>query len=303
METKTCNTCGIEKEAKKFRKGRSKCNACAYQQQKARNNNACIECGTLIAGVSTKCNTCANKEKGEARTKLIKICPNCGGKKDRYSELCQPCRFVVMGEEKLPPKACVDCGTEISPTAKSRCRKCSAIHRVANITDEQRERISKKTTAQLHKRYAKMTDKERETLNRKISKSVRKRYEDEDYVERRAAGIEGWLKTRTSKVETKVAKELLPLGYEQGVRVGRYVVDFINNDTNTIVEVNGDYWHTNPEKYSPDYFHKGKGLTAKEIWEYDKERNEHLAQLGYKVVVIWEKEIKKDGFTINEYLE
>jgi len=232
-------------------------------------------------------------------------CPRCKGKKYKYSKNCQPCAREIKAEEiaTRKPKTCIDCGKEISRKAKSRCSKCSAQHRVANLTDEQRKQISKKTTAQLNKRYNKMTAEEKEALNRKISKSIRKKYEDEDYVERRAAGITGWLKTRTSKVEMKVAKELLPLGYEQGVRVGRYVVDFINNDTNTIVEVNGDYWHANPEKYSPDYFHKAKGLTAKEIWCYDKQRNEHLAQLGYKVVVVWEKEIKKSDFTINEHLE
>jgi len=57
-----------------------------------------------------------------------------------------------------------------------------------------------------------------------------------------------------------------------------------------IIEFNGDYWHCNPLCYESGYFHKSKGLSAKEIWEYDNIKITLPIKYDYEVLVIWEKE-------------
>jgi hypothetical protein len=57
-----------------------------------------------------------------------------------------------------------------------------------------------------------------------------------------------------------------------------------------IIEFNGDYWHCNPLFYESEYFHKNKGLSAKEIWEYDNIKITLPIKYDYEVLVIWEKE-------------
>ena len=66
---------------------------------------------------------------------------------------------------------------------------------------------------------------------------------------------------------------------------------------NKIIEYNGDYWHANPIKYSKDdsiKYPNHKVKTAKEIWNYDKEKLNFAKTLGYDVLVIWESEYKSD---------
>lgn len=57
-----------------------------------------------------------------------------------------------------------------------------------------------------------------------------------------------------------------------------------------IIEFNGDYWHCNPCLYEANYFNKNKGLTAKEIQEYDSIKNQLAKNHGYQVLVIWESD-------------
>ncbi len=60
-----------------------------------------------------------------------------------------------------------------------------------------------------------------------------------------------------------------------------------------LIEYNGDYWHCNPNKFSPDYFHPHKKKKAMEIWEDDKIRIDNLKNYGYNLEVIWESEFSE----------
>lgn len=64
--------------------------------------------------------------------------------------------------------------------------------------------------------------------------------------------------------------------------------------SNFAVEVFGDYFHANPEKYKPsDLISRFKGkVEARQIWEEDAKRLESLRKCGYQVMVVWEKDIK-----------
>jgi len=68
-------------------------------------------------------------------------------------------------------------------------------------------------------------------------------------------------------------------------------VDIYIPSKNKIIEVYGDYWHCNPNKYNPDSFHSQLHMTAKEKWKKDKEREDKLKSLGYNLEIIWESEV------------
>ena len=74
------------------------------------------------------------------------------------------------------------------------------------------------------------------------------------------------------------------------------VVDILVKHKKTVIEVNGDMWHANPEIYKPnDEIRVWGGLkTAKEIWEKDKHRLLQIKNKGYNVIVIWERDIKEN---------
>jgi len=60
-----------------------------------------------------------------------------------------------------------------------------------------------------------------------------------------------------------------------------------------IIEFNGDYWHCNPELYESTYIVRDN-ITASSIWEKDKKKIQTAIDLGFRVMVIWESEYKKD---------
>ena len=74
-----------------------------------------------------------------------------------------------------------------------------------------------------------------------------------------------------------------------------------------VFEVNGDYWHCNPSKYTADYTHPHKKITAADIWEADNIKQQAMRNRGYEVCVVWESEWKSDNTAtrarIKEYVK
>lgn len=57
------------------------------------------------------------------------------------------------------------------------------------------------------------------------------------------------------------------------------------------IEFNGDYWHCNPKKYPPNYYHHHGQTTAEIIWENDKKKIDLLETArGIPVLVVWESD-------------
>lgn len=81
-----------------------------------------------------------------------------------------------------------------------------------------------------------------------------------------------------------------------------YICDIFVPDLNLIIEYNGDYWHCNPNKYKPDYYHKIKKKTAKEIWDYDDNKIDLIKTKGYYLEIIWESDFNKDPKIINKVI-
>lgn len=63
-----------------------------------------------------------------------------------------------------------------------------------------------------------------------------------------------------------------------------------------IIEVFGDYWHFNPNHYDGESIQKksGKSIKVKEVWKYDQYVIDGMQEQGYKVLVIWESELKDE---------
>lgn len=75
-----------------------------------------------------------------------------------------------------------------------------------------------------------------------------------------------------------------------------YLFDYVFN--NKIIEYNGDQYHANPSKYGPNDmthpYRKGKGYTAQDIWNKDKQKIDFAKSQGYEVLVIWDSEYRKN---------
>jgi len=68
--------------------------------------------------------------------------------------------------------------------------------------------------------------------------------------------------------------------------------DVVVGEDGIVVELYGDFWHANPDRYQPDDVVMN-GLMARDIWQKDRRRREALEKEGYNVIVIWEREYKQ----------
>lgn len=59
-----------------------------------------------------------------------------------------------------------------------------------------------------------------------------------------------------------------------------------------VIEFNGDYWHANPKLYeATDLI---RGTTVEKIWHKDEIKIKIAEDSGFRVMVVWESEFKKD---------
>lgn len=101
-------------------------------------------------------------------------------------------------------------------------------------------------------------------------------------------------RNRLSKLHRRIKKalNLEMFGFVSEQPILRYFVDELLEEKKLIIEINGDYIHANPKKFTADYTIRlrGQSYTAKEKWASDKIRKEKLQAMGYKVFVIWESD-------------
>ena len=108
-----------------------------------------------------------------------------------------------------------------------------------------------------------------------------------------------------SKKEKEIIVEIKKMGYvvKHSFRVDTKICDVFIPSLNLIIEYNGDYWHCNPKKYDPDYFNQKKQKTAKELWEYDKNKIDLIKENGYNLEIVWESDFKDDNTIINKIIK
>jgi G:T-mismatch repair DNA endonuclease (very short patch repair protein) len=64
----------------------------------------------------------------------------------------------------------------------------------------------------------------------------------------------------------------------------------------SVIEIQGDFWHANPEKYKKDdllNYPGGKKIKAEDLWIKDKLKKDEMENMGYKILYLWETNINK----------
>ena len=113
-----------------------------------------------------------------------------------------------------------------------------------------------------------------------------------------------------SNLEKRVMGLLKDVGipFESQYRIGRYFhrYDIRISNTKILLEVNGDFWHANPEIYKEDdilNFSETNKPRAKDIWKKDQKNAEIANKNGFKVLYLWEKEtLNKTDIEITKIL-
>lgn len=109
------------------------------------------------------------------------------------------------------------------------------------------------------------------------------------------------LKILFSNFESSIEKNIhnlltdMNIGFTTHFFVDNLSYDIKINDTKKLIEVQGDYWHANPNKFKENDLIANKKLgtiSAKEIWCRDEEKKRRAEKFGYSVLYIWESEIK-----------
>lgn len=83
-----------------------------------------------------------------------------------------------------------------------------------------------------------------------------------------------------------------------------YFYDFVISNIKLCIEFNGDCWHANPDRYTPnEYINIYKAfsdvdVTAKEIWDNDKKKNKVLKDEGFNVIIVWESDWNNDNKSV-----
>lgn len=100
-----------------------------------------------------------------------------------------------------------------------------------------------------------------------------------------------------SKIETAVGNALdrIHISYRRWVSIGNRNFDFKIDGCKILIEVNGDFWHANPSQYSADdVVHYPDGdRKVRDIWNNDSRKRLTAERNGYKLVVLWESDIKR----------
>ena len=139
----------------------------------------------------------------------------------------------------------------------------------------------------------KLTKEEKEKITKNLVKHWKRWYynlspeKELEYLKKRC--------TFTSKLEDRVYEIIKFLNPKRQHWIDRNSYDF-KIQKNIILEINGDYWHANPNKYKLNdkiLYPKDGFKTAKNVWEKDRLKKEKAEKYGYNVFYLWEDEMKK----------
>lgn len=106
--------------------------------------------------------------------------------------------------------------------------------------------------------------------------------------------------SRFTSIELKVHEILKKHNIQfipQYDKISTFYVDIFIPSINTVIEVDGDFWHGNPKKYNGgDVIPLPSGPTrASVIWERDKQRQLIIETLGYTVKRIFQSDINEQN--------
>lgn len=273
------------------------------------------------------------KEFNVSKPTILKILKenNVTRKRDR----CKSLEIKKVGEKYVIERNCPKCGVPIKVTSnnptiacrnyfnfinkKSLCKKCSLENQVGEGNPFYGKKHTTKTKNQIsNSRKGKATGKNNSMANpehrKKTTDAIRKKWNNGEMEHVRKIFSDTLKETRRlgkiksvirSKIEKNIIKEIKNMGYkvDHSLRVETKIYDIYIPKLNLVIEFNGDYWHCNPKKYEPDYYHQIKKKTAKELWEYDKNKIDLVTGKGYNLEVVWESDYKLDKTIINKLIK
>lgn len=107
--------------------------------------------------------------------------------------------------------------------------------------------------------------------------------------------VEDWLRNQNVNFEWEVPNMFEKFN-DTLQRVYNPIVDILLREKKVVIEVYGDKWHANPTLYkAQDIIPRWDGeVTAEKIWTLDTCRTEQIKSFGYRVIVLWEKDIRFD---------
>lgn len=128
------------------------------------------------------------------------------------------------------------------------------------------------------------------SLLKKVKKSARRRkrtpLEKQKYVEAQAARMvkdKTWPEQRFEELLGEIGVEFIP---QKVLKTKIY--DYYIPSKHILVEVDGDYFHANPEQYTK------RSRMQERIVRNDKYKDRLAEGMGYTLYRVWESDLKKD---------
>jgi len=237
------------------------------------------------------------------KNKLVLKCKFCDkefntNNKDR--EFCsRRCMYDWRKSLSRETRICLKCGNKFETYKNTTQRYCS---NECNRSSEERKINLSKYFSGKNNNFAK-PDVIKKITETKLNRygTLRANYNEnkikETMIERYGVAY-GFLKCRgkVSKLQKEYYKIIKTIHidakleyYLKDVEIN---VDIFIPSLNKVIEIYGDFWHMNPNKFNKDFINPVSNIKAQDKWKYDKNRTEQLKKAGYDVQIIWESEIK-----------
>ena len=106
----------------------------------------------------------------------------------------------------------------------------------------------------------------------------------------------GYSKIQITWLNSIIEKENIHIQHAENG--GEYYIETIGKvdgyceDTNTVYEFHGDYWHGNPKIYESEDYNERSRKTYGELYKNTLDREEKIKSLGYNLITIWECDYK-----------
>jgi len=304
---KNCLYCGKEFNVRPFEYDRRKCcsRECIGKYQLSKVNVKCKWCGKDLIVIKSKkdknnfCDiNCLGKWNSKRRNnKVSKICSVCGKE-----------FLVAKGRENTAVTCSVKCQNEwqrinrtginspnwISDGGDLTCEWCGKTYHVNHsIYNHRGSRFCSRKCKQKH--WSKNIRTSDDFKNKqKIANS--KQWKSKSFREKIRITALNTLHSFKDKRETSIEKKIRQYLETNNVKFeaqyiinNKFCVDFIIPDKNIIIEAFGDYYHSNPLFYG-DGKRKLNNMQISNK-NRDKSRVAYLNKCGYKLWIIWERDI------------
>ena len=158
------------------------------------------------------------------------------------------------------------------------------------IVDKRRKTMSKWSTEQKEEHSKKLSNGQKRLMEKDIHTYKKHRTN----ACRKSHQSQG--RYKKNKIEKIVEQKLNEYGlktFDYSVILGYNQYDFGDKNHKILLEVNGDYWHCNPEIYKHPITDTQKMKICRDV-----EKQKFALEHGYKYFVIWEKQIRNNDFSI-----